>query len=215
MHSTSDIIMSTVITEPSICIPRTLHNVNWRQVKDAFEQVIGKGTVERVDIVPSKNSESTPFCRIFVHFRYWPNSPEITSIRQRLVNGEVIKVVYDNPWFWKCSASRIPKPERNQPKTAPFIEYTTPDDERAREELARVQAAKLTPLQLVHAQPSYEGLSTPPPVKRSESPPPRHRPVRGRNINTTVTPVPPVITRQWGDRVDNDNEEAGVLHSDC
>ena len=211
MHSTSGIIMSTVITEPSICIPRTLHNVNWRQVKDAFEQVIGKGTVERVDIVPSKNSESTPFCRIFVHFRYWPNSPEITSIRQRLVNGEVIKVVYDNPWFWKCSASRIPKPERSQPKTAAFIEYTTPDDGSALEELA---AAKRAAEASVNSQPSCEGLSTPPPVERSESPPPRHRPVRGRNINTSVTQVP-VMTRQWGDIVENDNEEAHVVHSDC
>lgn len=124
MHLTSCIIMAAVITEPSICIPRTLYNVNWRQVKDAFEQVIGRGTVERVDIVPSKNNEAQPFCRIFVHFRYWPNTPDIMAIRQRLIDGEMIKVVYDNPWFWKCAASRIAKPERNQPKTAPYIEYT-------------------------------------------------------------------------------------------
>jgi len=115
--------MNTLITEPSICIPRTLHNVTWVKVKDAFEQVIGKGTVSRVDIVPSKTNDSAPFCRIFVHFRYWPNSPEIMAVRQRLLDGEMIKVVYDTPWFWKCSASRIPRPERNNlHKTPPYIE---------------------------------------------------------------------------------------------
>ena len=116
---------STLITEPSICIPRTINNRTWYEVKNVFESLIGKGTVERVDIVRSKNStDYQPFCRIFVHFRYWPNTPEIMDIRQRLISGETIKVVYDTPWFWKCSASRIPKPEHNTPRQPPHIEFT-------------------------------------------------------------------------------------------
>jgi len=122
--------MSTVITEPSICIPRTLDNVAWYDVKNTFETLIGKGTVERVDIVRSRNpQDAQPFCRIFVHFRYWPNTPEIKAIRQRLVDGETVKVVYDSPWFWKCSASRVSKPERNTPRQAPYLQFegeTTP-----------------------------------------------------------------------------------------
>ena len=115
----------SLITEPSICIPRTLHNVTWRQVKDTFEQLFGRGTVERVDIVTNKREEGSPFCRIFVHMRYWPvNLPEVADIRKRLTDGEIIKVVYDNPWFWKCSASRTPKPERNI-RTAPYIELSS------------------------------------------------------------------------------------------
>ena len=117
--------MTEILTEPSICIPRTLSNVSWRDVKDTFETLLGRGTVERVDIVRSKDSEQ-PFCRIFVHFRYWPNTPDIMAIRQRLIDGEVIKVVYNNPWFWKCAASRVPKPNRDQPKTAPYFEVSTP-----------------------------------------------------------------------------------------
>ena len=116
---------SAVITEPSICIPRTLNNRPWYEVKNVFESLIGKGTVERVDIVRSKNTNDyQPFCRIFVHFRYWPNTPEIMSIRQRLIDGQTIKVVYDTPWFWKCSASRVPKPEHNAPRQPPHIEFT-------------------------------------------------------------------------------------------
>jgi len=113
----------SLVTEPSICIPRTLNNVTWRDVKDVFETILGRGTVERVDIVQNRR-ESTPFCRIFVHFRYWPlDKPEHAAMRKRLLDGETVKVVYDNPWFWKCSASRLPKPENTREKAAPFVEF--------------------------------------------------------------------------------------------
>lgn len=126
--------MSAIVTEPSVCIPRTLNNVTRQDVKDVFEVVIGRGTVERVDIVVNRQNDGQPFCRIFVHFRYWPNTPEIMSIRQRLLDGEMIKVVYDNPWFWKCSASRVAKPTR--PKVTPFIAWSSPVPEEVCGEVA-------------------------------------------------------------------------------
>jgi hypothetical protein len=143
-------VMTELITEPSICIPRTLNNITWRQVKETFEVLLGKGTVERVDIVASKGDDAQPFCRIFVHFRYWPNNAESMAVRQRLIDGEVIKVVYDNPWFWKCSASRVPKPAWESRKVAPYIEYTG-------------ETAKKPNV-------SDSEMTTPPPASRSESP---------------------------------------------
>jgi hypothetical protein len=115
--------MSTteIITEPSICIPRTLNNVTWRDVKDTFEKLLGKGTVERVDVV-TRRDEDTPFCRIFVHMRYWDmNNDTVAGWRQTLVDGGEIKVVHDHPWFWKCVASRVAKPEAKERKHAPYI----------------------------------------------------------------------------------------------
>ena len=86
---------STLITEPSICIPRTLNNVGWREVKETFEKILGKGTVERVDIVTRRDDDS-PFCRIFVHMRYWPtDNPQVAKWRQTLMDDGEIKVVYN------------------------------------------------------------------------------------------------------------------------
>jgi len=117
-------IMSTdqIITEPSICIPRTLNNVTWRDVKDVFEKLLGKGTVERVDIVTRRDDES-PFCRIFVHMRYWPvDQPGVAAWRQTLVDGGEIKVVHNHPWFWKCRASTVAKPEKKKAVSSePYI----------------------------------------------------------------------------------------------
>ena len=116
--------MSAIITEPSICIPRTLANVTWKDVKDIFEKLIGPGTVERVDLVKGReqHGQASQFCRIFVHFRTWPvHRPEIANVRERLLNGEMLKIVYDNPWFWKCVKSNVDKPERNRERAEPFI----------------------------------------------------------------------------------------------
>jgi hypothetical protein len=111
-----------IITEPSICIPRTLNNVTWRVVKDTFEKLLGKGTVDRVDIV-TRRDDDTQFCRIFVHMRYWPlKEPGVAAWRQTLVDGGELKVVHNHPWFWKCVASRVPKPEKKKPVSAePYI----------------------------------------------------------------------------------------------
>ena len=110
-------------TEPSICIPRTLDNVNWRDIKDTFETLFGKGTVDCVDIVSDKRNNSS-FCRIFVHMRYWPmNNPEAVEFRQKLMDGQTVQVVYDNPWFWKCAKSRAARPERKTAKSEPFIKF--------------------------------------------------------------------------------------------
>ena len=109
-----------VVTEPSICIPRTLYNVNWQTVKYTFEGILGKGTVDRVDIVPCRDQDQ--FCKIFVHFRYWPDTETANNIRARLNDGEMVKMVYDPPYFWKCSASRVAKPTW-EPKSKPYFVF--------------------------------------------------------------------------------------------
>jgi hypothetical protein len=65
-----------VITEPSICIPRTLNNVSWRDVP--------------------------------------MTDPKVAAVRETLISGGEIKVVYNHPWFWKCCASRVAKPEKKK-----------------------------------------------------------------------------------------------------
>ena len=119
----------SVITEPSICIPRTLANVDRRQVKTVFEQLFGQGTIDRVDIVKSREQNSQ-FCRIFIHFRYWAvHVPDVSAIRDRLMGDETVKVVYENPWFWKCVKSRVEKPERNTANHLPYIIQSQASDE--------------------------------------------------------------------------------------
>lgn len=152
--------MSSVITQPSICIPRALANVSWKDVKDIFEQLIGVGSIERIDLVRSKNDDQ--FCRIFVHVRSWPvNKPEIADMRDRLLAGHTVKLVYDAPWFWKCVQSRIPKPERTKPRQAPFImDENKSDDSRRLRTLDDLESHDQ--VRLDHVDPSPDELPSAP-----------------------------------------------------
>jgi len=131
--------MSSVpATEPSICIPRVFPNIGKDRVIDTFEEVFGPGCVERVDMVKRENAKGEKFSRVFVHFKEWPETETGNAVRQRLLKGESIKIVYDDPWFWKCSASRVPKPEDRKrlskdqgrgAKRAPFVDMSADSGE--------------------------------------------------------------------------------------
>jgi hypothetical protein len=113
-------------SEPSICIPRVFANVSWKQVKDTIEELLGKTCVERVDLVSKTTEDGAPFGRVFIHFRYWPQTEQAQAIRQQLLSGGFVKIVYDEPWYWKCSMSRVAKPNRERPKQAPYVEFDRP-----------------------------------------------------------------------------------------
>ena len=114
--------MSINKTEPSICIPRVFSSVTWREVKDTFEQILGKGCVERVDVVTKTTDDGESYGRVFIHFRHWPRTEEAQEMRRQLMDGGFVKIVYDDPWYWKCSKSRVPKPNRERAKAAPYVE---------------------------------------------------------------------------------------------
>tara|TARA_B100000902_G_scaffold385930_1_gene427909 strand:+ start:539 stop:1033 length:495 start_codon:yes stop_codon:yes gene_type:complete len=110
-------------TEPSICIPRTFPNISWKRVKDVFEQVLDAKCVDRIDMVRRRANDGSEFKRVYVHFKYWPGDTQSQDVRQRLLDGNDIKIVYDDPWFWKCSASRVPRPRESgrRNRSRPFI----------------------------------------------------------------------------------------------
>ena len=105
---------------PSICIPRTWSNVTWSLVKDAFEEIFGDGSIERVDVVQRQAPNGDYFNKIFIHFVKWPETEYAQNIRQCLLDGKTIKLVYQFPWYWKCVLSNLPKRRWKGP--APYME---------------------------------------------------------------------------------------------
>jgi hypothetical protein len=65
----------------------------------------------------SKTAENgDKYNRVFVHFRRWNTNEHTDEVRGRLLNGKDIKIIYDEPWFWKVSAYR---PPATRPQQAP------------------------------------------------------------------------------------------------
>jgi hypothetical protein len=89
---------------PSLCIPRVFKNITRERVFNCFKD-LGIGFVERIDMVPRKAENGDEFQRVFVHLR-WNRTDQAAKARSRVLAGKEIKIVYDEPWFWKVSANR-------------------------------------------------------------------------------------------------------------
>ena len=99
----------------SICIPRTFPTIRGEQTKRAVFKTfreLGIGFIDRIDTVHKTDKNGERFCTVYIHLKNWNMQNQLArDTRQKLLDGEEIKVVYDEPWFWKCTASTIEKPE--------------------------------------------------------------------------------------------------------
>ena len=97
--------------EPSICIPRVFTSMTRRDLYNVIEK-LNLGAVDRIDMVSKVNDRGEPYYKVFIHFKMWNNKDATArATRDKLLKGEEIKIVYKDPWFWKCTASRVEKPE--------------------------------------------------------------------------------------------------------
>lgn len=109
----------------SICIPRVFSNITWKRVKSVFDQ-LSLGEIDRVDMVERTTDDGTAYKRVFIHFKSWSDTENATAVRTQLdAEGGEIKIVYDDPWYWKCFKSRVARPEQgptNKQRRVPTIE---------------------------------------------------------------------------------------------
>lgn len=106
------------ISEPSICIPRMFKSTTRKDIFNVIER-LDLGAVDRIDMVAKVNTRSESYNKVFIHFKAWnKRNPVAQATRDKLLKGEEIKIVYSEPWFWKCTASRVEKPT--------FRDYSAP-----------------------------------------------------------------------------------------
>ena len=93
-------------TQPSICIPRVFNNIAEKKIRQVFDE-LSLGKISRIDIVKErKNEKGEVFNRVYIHFEKWFWNEDAQTARRKLILGKEIKIIYDNPWFWKVSASK-------------------------------------------------------------------------------------------------------------
>jgi hypothetical protein len=96
---------------PSLCIPRVFSNIGERRIYKIFDD-LRLGDISRIDIVRANNAKGDKCNRVFIHFSCWYNNRNADTARERLLNGNDIKVIYDDPWYWKVAAYREAPPHR-------------------------------------------------------------------------------------------------------
>ena len=103
------------VTHPSICIPRTFISIRCKPIKAAVFETLRDlriGHIERIDVVQKTDSRGERYCTIYVHIQWNMRNELARETRQKLLDGNDVKIVYDEPWFWKCTKSTMEKPER-------------------------------------------------------------------------------------------------------
>ena len=117
-------------SQPSLCIPRVFNNITEERIRKVFADLdIGK--ISRIDIIERKGEKGDSFKRVYVHFEKWFCNADAQTARTKLLSGKEIKIVYDNPWFWKVSANRMPNKSVSQRSKA-HIEFDDPIDQFGR-----------------------------------------------------------------------------------
>ena len=109
------------VTNPSICIPRTFTTIRGEQTKRAVFNTfrdLRVGHIDRIDTVHKTDQRGERYCTVYIHLKWNMANSLARETRQKLLDGQDIKVVYDEPWFWKCTMSNVEKPDDRNPRKA-------------------------------------------------------------------------------------------------
>ena len=90
---------------PSLCIPRVFSNINKNQIYKVINE-LELGEIDRIDIVNKNPEKGEKYNLVFIHIKKWFTNENALIAQERLTNGKEIKIIYDDPWFWKVSAYR-------------------------------------------------------------------------------------------------------------
>jgi len=91
--------------QPSLCIPRAFNNITEQRIRKIFQD-LSLGKVSCIDMKAHTNEKGEVFNRVYIHFEKWFWNEDAQIARRKLILGKEIKIIYDNPWFWKVSASK-------------------------------------------------------------------------------------------------------------
>ena len=103
---------------PSICIPRAHISVTENQVEQTFDYLFGDGTVQDTDMLLREDYKTGElFWLIFVHFNAYVPSKDaaeivarINDFKTRIMNGEQVRIQYDEVHYWKAYKQRPSPP---------------------------------------------------------------------------------------------------------
>jgi hypothetical protein len=84
----------------TLCLPKIHNNVSKAQIYTIFNKY-KFGNIYKIDLINIKQSK-----RAFIHYNTWNKNEQNNKVKNYLEEGLDIKIIYEFPWFWKCSKSR-------------------------------------------------------------------------------------------------------------
>ena len=150
---------------PSMCIPRTFVNITRSHVYKTIND-LNLGVIDHIDMVRRKNEKGEDFQRVFIHFSKWHSNSVADRARTLLLSGKEVKVIYEDPWFWKISANRSSErtPHKHAYNAKPVYTNTSTNT---------ITPTETTPLSSSPARRTYAQMASAPRPPPTPTPVPR------------------------------------------
>ena len=88
----------------TICIPRIESNISNDYIFKVFSK-LRIGSIQKITDVPLRSDRE--YKRVFIKLKWDVNQTTSSFVYNRLKSGETVKVVYEMPWYWKITASKL------------------------------------------------------------------------------------------------------------
>lgn len=100
--------------EFTMCIPRVFSNITEKRIRTIFKKLrfpnINKVRLLTCTGINKRTGEPDDYNRAFIHFDSLSCPETLFSVRMKLraiLAGETIKIMYEEPWYWKASISKF------------------------------------------------------------------------------------------------------------
>jgi len=88
--------MTAIVANPSICVPFIFSNISRSHIRKVFED-LELGKIAYIDIHIAQKCQ-----RAYIYFESWNTTERVNDIKSWLVDGKELKIIYKDPWYWKC-----------------------------------------------------------------------------------------------------------------
>ena len=148
-------------TVNSLCIPRVFTNITPERVRKVFDE-ISIFTIDKIDMIKKENDKGDKFQRVFIHIKD-------------------LKIVYDEPWFWKVMINTNTYKPKNKTKPRIRIEFEQEEEKEKEKEDNLLRDRHIAPA-LPQQQPDTLPIAPALPQQQQED----NRPYRQRRIDPNL-----------------------------
>jgi hypothetical protein len=90
---------------PSLFIPKVFINITQRTIIKTVKK-LNLGNIESVVMIKHTSRTGELYNSVIINI-IWNKDPSSRNVRNNLLNGCEVTIMYDNPWFWKVVAYKI------------------------------------------------------------------------------------------------------------
>jgi hypothetical protein len=83
----------------NIFIPKIDNTITKIQLKNIFISIFKEQCINNIIFIKNNKTRTT---MVYIYLKYWPSNKLSCSVKNKLINRETIKIVYNYPNYLKC-----------------------------------------------------------------------------------------------------------------